>query len=497
MLYKGKFLARFMRPRSERFKKRISNNLGIIADRKTAYESKKFRKPELELFDAYYENRQYCKLLPWENAKDDVTGDYIPVRQRAPKINYAFAKTLARRVSARLVGSRTFPSFVIEEDPDTQRYLQAIMIASGFQSSILEPAREALALGSGFIRFYVHEGQFVLQHYKSKFCYPTFSPSGELKAVTIRYVYEDPEDLDEHGDPKEKWYRLDLGPDADILYDNPDYDPEDTEDPIFNEVSTAQHGLGFVQGEWLRTVRGNNPDGYSLIEDILDFIDDINYSLSQSSQAVSYNQDPQLAINGMTGEDLEELIRSSTKGWNLGKEGKAEFLETSLTGVERANELRDKMRLGINDIARVVFLDPDKMNVQNLSGRAMEILHGPLVELIEELRPVFEPSLKSMLVKMALANIILSDRGLPTPVTIPPGYKIKSLDIVTNWPPIFQNTMVDLKEKVTVATTASAGNLISRETGTRYLAKDFGIEDVEAEIQKINTQPVLNPFGGF
>lgn len=496
MLRDGKLYSRFMKPLRERFRKRVQNNLGIISDRTLGYQSKRFRKPELELYDAYYENRQYCKLLPWDNTKDD-SGEYIPVRKRAPRINYAFAKTLARRVSARLVGSRTFPSFNIEEDPDTQRYLQAIMIASGLQSSILEPAREALAVGSAFLRFYIHEGQFVLQHYKSKFCYPTFSPSGELKAVTIKYVYEDPEDLDEDGDPKEKWFRMDLGPDADILYDNPDFDEDSEEEPLFNVASVAQHGLGFVQGEWLRTVRGSNPDGYSLIEDILDFIDDINYSLSQSSQAVSYNQDPQLAINGMNNEDLDELIRSSAKGWNLGKEGKAQFLETNLSGVERASELRDKMRLGINDIARVVFLDPDKLNAQTMSGKAMEILHGPLVELIEELRPVFEPSLKSMAVKMALANLILEDRGMPTPVSIPDGYKIRSLDIVTAWPPIFQNTMVDLKDKVGVTSQATASNLISRETGTRYLAKDFGVEDIDAEIQKINSQPVLNPFGGF
>jgi len=488
-----------MRPKSDRFRKRIDNNLGIISsDRLLAYRSPKFRNPKLELFDAYYENRQYCSLVPWDHTKDHNTDEYIPVRKRAPRINYAFAKTLARRVAARLVGSRTFPSFTIEEDPDTQRYLTAIIAASQLNASILEPVRESLAVGSGFLRFMVTDGQFVLQHYKSKYCYPTFSPSGELQSVTIRYVYEDDADLDEHGDPKEKWFRMDLGPIQDVLYDNPDFDPQSEEDPVFEVVSVAEHNLGFIQGEWFCTVHSNSdPDGYSLIEDILDFIDDINYSLSQSSQAVSYNQDPQLTINGMNGEELEELIRSSTKGWNMGREGKAQFLESNLSGVERASELRDKMRLGINDIARVVFLDPDKLNAQNMSGKAMEILHGPLVELVEELRPVYEPTIKSLVVKMALTNLILTDRGEPAPVNIPEGYKIRSLDIVTVWPPIFQNTMVDLKEKVAVVSSATAANLISRETGTRFIAKDFGVEDIEAEVEKINTQPVINPFGGF
>lgn len=496
MLKGYKLFNKFMKPPRERFKKRRANNLGIIAARKTQYESKRWRTSELELLDAYYENRQYDHLRPWDNSKDETTDEYVPVRHRSPRIKYAFAKTLSKRVAARLIGARTFPSFVIEEDPDTQRYLLAVIAASQLQSEILEPMRKMLAQGSAFLRFAVKEGQYVLQYHNSKTCYPKFSATGELESLRIQYVYEDDSQKDEHGDPVEKWYRLDLGQYEDVLYDNPEFDEDADEEPIFVPVQTVEHNLGFVQGEWFRTSKCNT-DGYALTEDILDFIDDINYSLSQSSQAVQYNQDPQLMINGLNQEELEDLIRSSTKGWNLGKEGEAGFLESNLTGVERANELRDKLRLGINDIARVVFLDPDKLNAANMSGKAMEILHGPLVELIEEIRPVIEPSVKRLVLKMAIANMILASRGEACPITLPPGYQVRSLDVTVNWPPVFQTTMVDLQQKVAVTSSATAANLISRETGTRYLAKDFGIEDVEAEIEKIAAQPVLNPFGAF
>jgi hypothetical protein len=30
----------------------------------------------------------------------------------------------------------------------------------------------------------------------------------------------------------------------------------------------------------------------------------------------------------------------------------------------------------------------------------------------------------------------------------------------------------------------------------RYIAKDFGIEDLDEEMQKILSQPAFNPFGG-
>jgi len=496
MLNGYKLFTKFMRPPRERFKKRRENNLGIIAARATKYESKRWRTPELELLDAYYENRQYDHLRPWDDTKDHQTDEYVPVRMRSPRIKYAFAKTLSKRVASRLVGSRTFPSFIIEEDPDTQRYLLAVVAASSLQSEILEPMRKMLAQGSSFVRFFITDGQYVIQYHNAKNCYPKFTQAGELESMRIQYVYEDENEKDDKGDPVEKWYRIDLGQYEDVLYDNPEFDEDSEEEPVFTPVQVAEHNLGFVQGEWFRTSRCK-VDGYALTEDILDFIDDINYSLSQSSQAVAYNQDPQLLVKGLSGEELEDLIRSSTKGWNVGKDGEATFLESNLTGVERANELRDKLRLGINDIARVVFLDPDKLNAANMSGKAMEILHGPLVELIEEIRPVIEPSLKKLTIKMAMANMILSGKGEPCPITIPPGFQIKSLEITTNWPPVFQSTMIDLQQKVAVTSSATAANLISRETGTRYLAKDFDVQDVEAEIEKIAAQPVLNPFGAF
>lgn len=485
--------------RESRMKRRADNNLGIVSlsSAQALYDSPRYRKACLEQQDAYYERRQYAHLPKWDDPR---RGDeFVPVRQRAPRINYNFAKTLSARVTSRLVGLDTFPKFAVPDDPDTELYLRLIGVASNLQAHLLEATRRMLNNGSGFVRFKIEEGRFVLEHYLSKYCYPIFTPWGDLESISIRRVYEDKEDLDDRGQPKLKWWRMDLGQQEDVLFDNPDYDPEQKrEDVIFQPMETAPHELGFVQGEWLRTVPSNTePDGYSLISEILDFIDEINYVLSQSSQAVSYNADPQLVISGMSDDEVEGLIRSAKKGWNLGREGKAALLESNLSSVQRAMELGDKMRLGISDIARVVFQDPEKINAEALSGKAMEIMNAPLVELINELRPVVGPNLKNLVLKMGAANLIVQQQGMAAPVTVRAGWAPKSYDAEINWPPVFQNTMVDLKEKLNVATLASTGSFISRETLTRWLAKDFNIEDVEAELQRIAAQPVLNPFGAF
>lgn len=482
---------------NSRSAKRARNNLGIIFGG-DAGENKKYRNPKLEELDRYYEGTQYDHLMGWEEAlkascEDDT---YVGIRDRKPRINYKFAKILCARVAAKLVGEGQFPTIKVEDDPDTEEFFKAILKLGKLKSVLAEPVRRSLAAGAVFIRFSFMGGSLRVEHYCSKYCYPEFLENGEIGFLKIQYVYEDLQDKDASGKPKQKWYRLDLGQMSDILYDNPEY-KKDSE-PTFTVVNSVEHNLGFVQGEWIRTsIDRHNPDGYSLIEDALDFIDELNYSLSQSSQAISYNQDPQLIIKGMDIDELDKLVRSSQKAWNLGREGEANFLETSLTGVERASESRDKMKVLLQDVTRIVMMEPEKMVAQAQSGKALEVLHGPFVELINELRPIYEEAIMKLLLKIGLTVLILNSQGVDVGMEIPEGWQPASLDLSATWPPVFPMTMQDLRDKLNVGLQASNANIISRETILKWVAADFGIENLEEELAKVASQPIINPYGAF
>ena len=474
---------------------KVLNNLGTIT-RPLAATAKQFRKQSLDLLDAYYEARQYAGMPPW--AQSIGTDDsYIPVKQRQPMLQLNFAKLLTSRVAAKLVGRRNFPEFTIEDDPDTTQLLKLILKTSNLRSRLIEPTRRMLNTGSVLVRFSITDGAYRIEHFLSKWCFPDLDSNGNLEKVRIQYVFSDENDLDpETREPKQKWFKMVLGKQVDTLFDTPEF--EATEDPIFKQVDAVEHNLGFVQAEWMRTDNlPNTVDGPSIIEDILGFIDELNYNFSQSSQAVSYNQDPQLTLTNMDEDEIRTLIKSSVKGWNLGKEGEASFLESSMNGVVTASDFRDKVRLNISDIARVALLDPEKLAAHAQSGRAMEILHGPMVELVDELQPGMEKSIISLMLKMMLATFAVILQGGVSPIDIPPGFKPKSLDITTSWPEFFAKTMEELQKKVTTVTQATTANLISRETGTRFLAKDFGVDNIEEEVKKVNAQPIINPFGGF
>lgn len=482
---------------------RARNNLGII-QLDVEDESKLYRDKNLELLDSYYENRQYDHLPSWEESQDK-NGEHLSIRKRKPRIKMAFAKTLSQRLASKLVGQSVFPKFLIADSPDDQEFLKAVIRESNLKFHILEPIRRMLNTGSSFLRFYIAGGTFKLEWYSSKYCYPEFQENGELESVAIKYVYTDTSEKDHNGNYKRKWYKLELTTLSEILYDNPEYKEDSDYEPEFKEVERIDHNLGFVQGEWLRAapMSGENetPDGYGLVTDLMDFIDELCYSLSQSSQAVSYNQDPQLAITGIDQEEVGNLIRSVTKSWNLGRQGKAEFLESGLDGVSRAMELRDKVRLNIQDISRIVLLDPEKIVGSASSGKAMEILHGPLKDLVDELREPVEKILKNLVIKMAMACLIGQKQGIEIPIQIPPEYMPKSLDVEVKWPPIFQQTIEDLQKKVQVASQARTTGLVSPATALKFVAEDFGVEDMEAELQAINdaaaAAAALNPFGGF
>lgn len=481
-----------------RSKRRAMNNEGVVFGGGTKNDSKKeglWRKDDLELFDKYLESRQYDGMQPWDQ-KEDSGGDYIPVRKRAPRIIYNFAKVLTDRIASKLFGGDVFPNIKVEDDPDTDDFLGFVEKAAKLRVHLLDVAKKALGAGAGFLRFYFVQGHIQIETFKSKYCYPEFGADGELESIRIQYIYEDFEDLDKDGNPKWKWYKLQLGNTRDILFNNPDYD--EGEEPNFSVVNSVDHNLGYVQGQWFKAPGGdhNSPDGNSVLCDLLDFIDEINYSVSQSSETVQYNQDPLLSIKGLSEEETNLVVRSSRKALNLGREGEANFVESTGEGVKTAIEHRDKIRLMVQDVARVVFLDPEKMASHAQSGRAMEVMHGPLVELINELRPHFEPQVVALLLKLAVTFLTLNDQGVETDVMIPPGWQPKSMNVSAHWPPIFPLTIDDLKSMAAIGVQVATANIFSRETITRWLAPHFHVDDIDEELDKIASQPIMNPFGG-
>lgn len=457
------------------------------------------RSKRLDKLDSYYERSQYNHLPDWKDtgmgkARESDKG----LRDRKPKFNIAYAKTLSSRVTAKIAGQSVFPTVDIPENPNDQEFFRTVLRVSRLRAYLVEPIRRTINTGSCFVAFNIIGGRYAVKWYHSKYCYPTFDETDELEQVEIKYVYADENDRDVHGNPKKKWFRKIMHQYGEILYDNPPYDP-DVKEPLFKEIENIPNDLGFVMGEWMTTSEDQgDTDGYGLIEDITEFIDELNYSLSQSARAVNYNQDPQLILKNIGSDVIDEIIRSVTKAWNLvGDKADATFLESDLAGVEKAIELREKITKNISEVTRAILLDPEKMVAVAQSARAMEVLNEPLVELVDEIRGLIEMHIQKLIVKMGIAAIYAKSLGMDSPIAMPENYFPVILNFALKWPQIFKETLEDIQKKVSLANQAASGNIISRKTATKYIADIFGIDDVDAELEEIASQPVMNPFGGF
>jgi hypothetical protein len=79
----------------------------------------------------------------------------------------------------------------------------------------------------------------------------------------------------------------------------------------------------------------------------------------------------------------------------------------------------------------------------------------------------------------------------------PEGWMPDSLDVSAQWPPIFEMTIQDMQQTLMLAVQAANNNIVSRYSALKWLqAKglDFGVEDLEAEQQMINSQQRFSTF---
>lgn len=484
---------------NSRSEKRAIQNLGVTQNSGYGIEKRHYRSNVLKKVDMYLNGTQYDGLQDWDDTFCDDAESYVKLKNRKPKIIFPFAKVFQDRMSSKLCGQSTFPKFKIEDDEEADYFVNNVLIKGVYFRAKMQSLAKDLALRtSAFMRFKFSEGNFQMIKYNTNYCYPEFDEAGELERVEVKYIYETDEVDPQSGKMIKRWFKLELTKTSDILYDNPIYN--ENSDPEFTVVENAEHNLGFVQGEWFRL--GDNqhsPDGEDdpIIHMMCDFIDCLNYNLSLSDKAVNYGTEPQLAITGLDSEDAENLIKSASKTWLLGRDGEAKFLEVGGAGAEAAKQQRDDYLKMFQHIARIVLLDPEKMAANAQSGKAMEVMHAPMVELINEMRPWIEKGMIKFLQKATTAIVLLNLQGFETQFILPQGWQPVSLNIQASWPPIFELTTQDKQQLVSIGLQVANGNLISRDTVAKWLQSqgvDFGVEDWDLELQKVNTQQQFNTW---
>lgn len=425
--------------------------------------TKRYRR--LDFYDRFLQGEAYRDITKPFFHEKDVSGEYIPLRERRPSVIYNVAKIVVTRSSRILFGGTHWPRIDCE-DKEVTDFFQRIVDTTSIKETFLDAATKG-SLGSVLVLFAYTEGVLIFENWKGKYCSPVFNRDETLKSVRIRYpstgealraagftIDEDSIDDDylvikEYTDQEEIVY-------TPIKVDEYDKDSKLTRLDAFS----FEHGLGFVPGVWIKNFPASDLDGECTFKESLPIIIEIDYLLSQLGRGIKYNMDPQLIIKepagGMSedaspggGNNPTQAVRSTNNVIYTNEKGDAKLLETNGNGHKVAITLFENLRRIALEVCSASRKDPDK-SYGNMSGRAMEILDEDLISLAGVFRLTYGKGLSEILLKVLAAGAKLE---------LPDTPKIDNLDLSIQllWGAWFEPTPNDLQTTETALTLALKG----------------------------------------
>ncbi|MFC4526404.1 phage portal protein [Dyella halodurans] len=248
--------------------------------------------------------------------------------------------------------------------------------------------------------------------------------------------------------------------------------------PAVDEGKTVTHNLGFVPMVWIKNLPGGNDiDGQATFDDdAVNTVMEADYQLSQAGRGLKYSSEPTLLLKEPA-QSEGNFVRSATNAIVVDKDGDAKLLEINGTASEAVIKYVEKLR----ELA-IEHLHGNRSNADKLSaaqsGRALELLHQPLIWLADRLRVTYGEGGLLKLYRMIVAG------SQKFPLTID-GENFGKLDtspkLSLNWPAWFPPTAGDLQTLAQALSELIDGGVLSRQTAIKSIAAVFDIEDVAAE----------------
>lgn len=428
----------------------------------------------------------------------DSNGSYIPLRRRRPALHVSWVNEVIEDVAALLFGQGHFPE--VESDNEDLVEVLTDLVDDADLRSVMTEAVIRASVGSAvlFVRFLGISGHLrpLVSVSDSTFITPIFSDKEPWKLIVLVERYKV-----KGSALREMGYRI---ADDDLQADfwwkmtwdtvsETGFVPVKVEidkNGKVNDATTAdkkrsvRHDLGFVPAVWIRLPGGDAIDGRCLFSQAMDTVVEADYQLSQLGRGLKYSQDPLkvISMGGDVPDDLKKIVSGSDM-LVLPEGSEAKLLETngeaSRTVMEYVALLR---RYAVRAISGSP-VDPERLTVPQ-SGRAMEILNMPLIQLADRMRNVFGDVLLSLF-KVVLAGADkrpVEVSGKPIPKGLPTdGLRLR-------WPAWYPPTAMDRLQNVQAVSGAVQSHALSTESAVRFTAEYFDVDSVEDEIKRVTKE---------
>jgi hypothetical protein len=420
-----------------------------------------------------------------------LTGDYVPLRDRAPAVRYNLSRIVVLDSAALLFSEGMFPG-VGHGQPEEKKKIEAIVADSNLPDVMTDAALRG-SVGSIAIHMRVlgkhgADGSRVFWDVSdTDYLTPAYDPlePDTLESITEKFKVRG-SDLAKLGyaiiDTEMKadfWFQRVWDDQAEVWYFPWKVSDKDKA-PDVDDERTVTHGLGFCPWVWIKNLPGGEGvDGSCTFESAIDAQIEIEYQLSQAGRGLKYSSDPTLLIKEPAMTD-EKLIRSASEALVVSADGDAKLLEISGTAASAVIAYCKNLRQMALETIGGSRAEADKVTSPQ-SGRAQELMYQPLIWLADKLRASYgQNGLLDMMRMMVRASEKFPLRTRDEAIG-----KIASGPITLVWPDWFPLTANDKQALATTISTLRTAEVISRETAVTILAPIFDIEDEPAELDRI------------
>ena len=443
------------------------------------------RTNRLDILSRVLEGTLY-DVLPFEfHEERGASGEYIPLRLRRPSVRYPMARIVVDDSLALVFSDGHFPTF---DCPDlaVRTSLAAIARDAGLNQAMQEAALRG-SVGSVAVLLRVLKGRVFFAVLQTLYLTPTWDPEvpDQLSSVVEKYKVRGSQLVSlgyDIPDPQAQyWFMRRWDAEAETWYYPRSVSSTDA--PEVDPTRTVRHGLGFVPLVWIRNLPGGNDiDGGSTFRSAIETNIEIDYQLSQAGRGLKYSSDPTLLIREPAFAD-NEIIRGGGNALVVTEKGDAKLLEIGGTAAAAVIEYVRTLREFALEGVHANRASPERLSGAQ-SGRALELMNQGLIWLADNLRVSYGRAMLQIarMIVMASNRYQLSADG---DVLDPMDSRTR---ITLSWPRWYAPASQDRLSDAQTLQTLVQAKLLSRETAVKSIADIYPIDDVPAELSRIDTE---------
>jgi hypothetical protein len=434
-------------------------------------------------------------VLPYQfHEERSAGGEYIPLRNRRPSIRYALSRVVVEDSVSLLFSEGHFPTIDCP-DRTVSATLADIVKETRLNQVMVEAALRG-AIGSVAILLRVLRSRVFFNVLDTIYLTPVWDTEAPDTLVSVSEKYKvSGRLLTTNGydiaDPDVEYWFMRRWDTQDELWYVPTPVSQPFE-PVIDGARSVHHGLGFVPLVWIRNLPGPSAsgdpnDGACTFRAAIETQIEIDYQLSQAGRGLKYSSDPTLLIKEPASTD-SEIIKGAGNALVVSENGDAKLLEIGGTASAAVIDYVRALREMALESVHGNRASADRLTAAQ-SGRALELMNQGLIWLADNLRISYGEGALLGLARMILCAAQLYQLNVM-------GKQIPDLDpaarLTLKWPRWYPATSDDRQKDAQTLSTLAAAGQISRETAVKSISDTYDIEDVPAELARINADRFWN-----